>query len=165
MLVLLGARVRSMLIRRYTDEDAAATLSVFHRAVHGTASRDYPPEQIAEWAPDDIDLGAWAARRATATTFVAVEGERVIGFADLVGDGYVDMTFVDPDFGRRGVATTLLEAVVAAAQDRGVRRMTVHASITARPFFERHGFAVDAVHELAPDGANAINYAMSRSLD
>jgi putative acetyltransferase len=154
-----------MRIRRYTDEDAAATLTVFRRAVRETASHDYSPEQVAEWAPDDIDLEGWAVARASATTFVAVEGERVIGFADLVGDGYVDMTFVDPDFGRRGVATALLESVVATARDRGVRLMTVHASITARPFFERHGFVVDAVHRIAPDGASAINYAMSRDLD
>jgi putative acetyltransferase len=157
--------VRWMRIRRYADGDAAATLAVYLRAVRGTASRDYSAEQIAAWAPDDLDLGRWAARRAAATTFVAVEGERVIGFADLVDEGHVDMTFVEPAFGDRGVATALLEAVVGAARSRAVRRLTVHASITARPFFERRGFAVDEERRVDLDGVALTNFAMSRALD
>jgi putative acetyltransferase len=151
-------------IRPYAAEDAAATLEVFRRAVRGTADRDYSPEQLAAWAPEDVDLAGWAARRASATTFVAVEGDRVIGFADVVGEGHVDMTFVDPEFGRRGVATALLETVAAAARDRGSRRMTVHASITARPFFERRGFVVDAEQQVVRDGVVLTNFAMSRDL-
>ena len=154
-----------MRIRPYRNEDAAETLAVFRRAVHGTASRDYSPEQLAVWAPDDTDPEAWAARRAAASTFVAVEDDRVVGFADLLGEGHVDMTFVDPDFGGRGVATALLEAVVGLARERGVRGLTVHASLTARPFFERRGFVMEREQQVERSGVVLTNFAMSRDLD
>jgi putative acetyltransferase len=153
-----------MRIRPYIDRDAAATLEVYLRAVRGTASRDYSPEQIAAWAPDDMDLARWAERRAAAATVVAVEGERVVGFADLVGDGYVDMTFVDPDVGGRGIATALVETVVDLARSRGTTRMTVRASITARPFFERRGFVLDEVLQVEVGGVLLTTNAMSRDL-
>ena len=154
-----------MRIRPYGEPDATDTLAVFLRAVRGTASRDYTAEQIAAWAPDDIDLDRWAARRAAASTVVAVDGERVIGFADLEEGGHVDMTFVDPDFGGRGVATALLDAVIVLARARDVRRVTVFASITARPFFERRGFALDEQVEVELDGVRLTTNAMSRDLD
>jgi putative acetyltransferase len=153
--------VRGVRIRPYAETDAAATLAVFLRAVRGTARRDYTAEQVAAWAPDDIDLERWAARRAAASTVVAVEGDRVIGFADLVDDGHVDMTFVDPDFGGRGVATALLQAVVEVARTAGVRRLTVLASITARPFFERRGFVLDEQVQVELDGVMLTTNAMS----
>jgi putative acetyltransferase len=154
-----------MRIRPYVDGDAAATLDVYLRAVRGTASRDYTPEQIAAWAPDDLDPERWAARRAAASTVVAVEGERVIGFADLLDEGHIDMTFVAPEFGGRGVASALLAAVVDTARSRGLRRLTVRASITARPFFERHGFALDEELQVELDGVLLATNAMSRELD
>jgi putative acetyltransferase len=154
-----------MRIRPYVDGDAAATLDVYLRAVRGTASRDYTPEQIAAWAPDDLDPERWAARRAAASTVVAVEGERVIGFADLLDEGHIDMTFVVPEFGGRGVASALLAAVVDTARSRGLRRLTVRASITARPFFERRGFVLDEELQVELDGVLLATNAMSRELD
>lgn len=152
-----------MRIRPYRDEDAAATLAVFRRAVHATASRDYTAEQLAAWAPAHIDLEHWAARRATATTYVAVEDDRVVGFADLVAEGHIDMAYVDPGASRRGVATALLAAVTAVARQRGIHHLTVHASLTARPFFERHGFVVDAERSVVRAGVPLTNFAMSRA--
>jgi putative acetyltransferase len=153
-----------MRIRPYVEDDGPATLDVFLRAVRGTASRDYTEEQVAAWAPDDMDLERWARRRASASTLVAVDGERVVGFADLVDDGHVDMTFVDPGFGRRGVATALLEAVVVTARSRRLDRLTVFASITARPFFERQGFVLDEQVQVELDGVMLTTNAMSREL-
>jgi putative acetyltransferase len=153
-----------MRIRPYVEDDGPATLDVFLRAVRGTASRDYTEEQVAAWAPDDMDLERWARRRASASTLVAVDGERVVGFADLVDDGHVDMTFVDPGFGRRGVATALLEAVVVTARSRRLDRLTVFASITARPFFERQGFVLDDQVQVELDGVMLTTNAMSREL-
>jgi putative acetyltransferase len=55
-------------IRPYVEGDAQATLDVFLRAVRLTASADYDADEIAAWAPDDIDLAGWHRRRSAATT-------------------------------------------------------------------------------------------------
>jgi putative acetyltransferase len=84
----------------------------------------------------------------------------VAGFTDLDDHGYIDMLFVDPDFGRHGVASALLASVVALARQRGTVALTTYASLTAKPLFERHGFVVpDERHFLSRD-VELTNVAM-----
>jgi putative acetyltransferase len=154
-----------VLIRAYDEEDASATLGVFMRAVSETASTDYTPEQVAAWAgADGRDLARWHLRRAASTTLVAEIDGRVIAFTDVSDTGYIDMMFVSPDVGRRGVATALLAELRAFAQSRNVRELTTYASITARPFFERNGFtALEERHPMLR-GVQLTNYRMSHRL-
>lgn len=151
-------------LRPYTASDRDATLAVFRRAIRGTASRDYTPVQIAAWSSDEIDPDGWAARRAAIRTQVAVLGGTLVGFIDVADDGYVDMLFVDPDAARRGVATALLGWVVTTARERGVARLTTHASLTARPFFEAQGFVVVAEQHPVVRGVPMTNFRMRRDL-
>lgn len=126
-----------MILRPYRESDAGETLDVFRRAIRTTASRDYDAEQVAAWASDDIDPVRWATRRRTSRTHVAEVDGRVVGFTDIDDHGSVDMLFVDPDFARQGVASALLDWVVAAARDLDVTELTTHASLTARPSSRR----------------------------
>ena len=123
--------------------DAEPTWQVFHAAVRVTGAMDYTPEQLEAWSPDEVNLEAWGRRRAAAWTLVAVDGDRVVGFSDLTDDGVLDMLFVHPDAGGRGVARHLVEAVLGEARRRGLTRVVTHASRTARPAFERLGFVID----------------------
>ncbi|MBT1179658.1 GNAT family N-acetyltransferase [Bifidobacterium vespertilionis] len=106
----------------------------------------------------------------------------VVGFIDVDDSGYIDMLFVAPHCARQGVATALLGAVerFAAARGtgydagRGIRRnaedgdgegigeLRVHASITARPFFERYGFRVVAIRHPHIGRVAFVNYLMVR---
>ncbi|HWS32168.1 MAG TPA: GNAT family N-acetyltransferase [Actinoplanes sp.] len=154
-----------LLIRRYREADAVATWQVFHAAVHGTASRDYTPEQIRAWAPPTVDEDRWRARRAAAHTFVACMDGAVTGFSDFTDDGLLDMLFVHPDAGRRGVARALVTHVLTEAAAAGHRRVHVHASRTARPAFERFGFTVDAARVAEIRGQHLPNFDMSIALE
>ncbi|WP_188509359.1 GNAT family N-acetyltransferase [Conyzicola nivalis] len=151
-------------LRRYVPTDAAATLRCFQRAVRGTASRDYDPEQIESWAPGDVDLDAWGRRRASAETWVAERDGEPVGFTDVDDDGYIDMMFVDPDAARTGVASALLQRIVDLANARGCAELSTNASITARPFFERHGFQIVAEQRVERRGSVLTNYRMRRPL-
>ena len=155
-----------VLIRRYEPRDARDTWRVFTAAVRGTAVRDYCEAAVSVWAPDDVDEERWAARRAAAHTFVACDGERVVGFSDLADDGLLDMLFVHPDHSSRGVARDLVAAVLSQARVLGVTRVETHASLTARPVFERLGFVVDRFNaENWVRGHNLPNYDMHIDLD
>lgn len=134
----------SFLVRRYCFEDAEPTHAVFRAAVTGTASASYTPEQIAAWCPPEHDVRTWADRRARAWTLVAEDAGVVIGFGDLTDTAELDMLFVHPDAGGRGVARALVTGVLAEARRRGLPRVVTHASRPARPVFERLGFRVDA---------------------
>lgn len=157
-----------MRVRPYQTEDAGPTLEVYERAGHQTAARDYGPEQLGAWAPLDRDppaRAAWGKRRAAAQTIVAVEGDRIAGFSDLVDGSLLDMLFVDPSFGRRGVGSLLIEAVLALAREGGAPHIETHASLTARAVFERHGFVVVARERPVIRGVELTNFKMRRALE
>jgi putative acetyltransferase len=151
-------------LRPYTAADADATLAVFRRAIRTTAARDHSAEQLAAWAPNEVDEGVWDTRRRERRTVVAEDDGRVVGFTDVDATGYVDMMYVDPDAGRRGVATALLAWAVEEATRAGAVSVRTHASITARPFFEAHAFRVDEVRHPVRNGVVFENFAMSRPL-
>ncbi|MET4223846.1 GNAT family N-acetyltransferase [Oerskovia enterophila] len=153
-----------MILRAYDESDAEATLRVFLRAVRVTASKDYSPEQIAAWGSDDISLDVWAVKRLQTDTVVAVEGNEVLGFSDVDDRGYVDMMFVDPAVTRRGVASALLDHVTRTARARGAVELTTYASLTARPFFEKHGFVVVEERRPVLRGVSLTNFSMRKPL-
>jgi putative acetyltransferase len=152
----------SIVIRPYQPGDAQATFRTFVQAVRETASTHYSAEQRAAWAPDDLDPAAWADRRTNARTVVAVLDGGVVGFSDLDESGYVDMLFVHPSAGRRGVGAALLEAILNQAQQEGLTRLTTNASKTARPVFERAGFEVEVEQRVSRNGVELTNYRMVR---
>lgn len=150
------------LIRSFAHDDAPTTLDVFRRSIRETASAHYSGEQILAWAPMEVNEATWHERRAGARTAVAVVDGLVVGFTDVDDSGYIDMMFVDPNYGRRGIASALLDWVLAGAALRGAGVLTTHSSITARPFFDAHGFLVDEVRHPEIRGVRMTNFAMSR---
>ncbi|MEO7122483.1 MAG: GNAT family N-acetyltransferase [Lacisediminihabitans sp.] len=152
-------------IRPYIERDAAATLATFLAAVTITASADYSVEQIAAWsAPHERDEVDWNRVRMSLGTIVATVGEDVAGFSDVTATGYIDMLFVLPRFGRRGVASTLLSEIERKAVDSGTSTLSTNASITARRFFERHDFQVESEQHPVIRGIRMTNYRMIKLL-
>lgn len=157
-------------IRPYRDGDGEATMRVFREAILRTAAAHYDATRTRIWASRAGSPADWHRRRMAARTIVACppggDGQPgpVVGFTDLDDDGYIDMLFVDPDHGGRGVGGALLERVTALARTRGIPQLSVHASITAQPLFERAGFRLSAECRPVLDGVAFVNYLMVRPL-
>ena len=149
-------------IRSYRPEDLDAVTGIFLAAIRETAAKDYDRAQIEAWAK--VDRDAWAERRLSRPTWVAIVAGNPVGFTDLEPDGHLDMMFVHPAHQRAGVATALLERVEAAAQEQGLSRLFTEASITARPFFERRGFCLLAAQVVGIRGQVLANFRMEKAL-
>jgi putative acetyltransferase len=149
-------------IRRYDAADLDAVIGVFLRSVREVASRDYDAGQIAAWAQADRDV--WSRRRLDRPTWVALIDDVIAGFIDLESSGHVDMLFVDTASQRKGVASTLLETVENAARGQRLALLDTDASITARPFFEKHGFQVVRSQDVALRGQRLTNFRMEKRL-
>ena len=151
-------------IRPYKAEDAATLVDVFRAAVRGIASQDYSAAQLRAWAPDQIEVEAFARGRAGNATWIAEVSGRVAGFGDLEPDGHVDMLYVHPDFKRRGVGRALIEHIETQARELEIRRLYTEASITARPVFERQGFRVIVAQTVVVRGESLTNFRMEKRL-
>jgi len=152
----------SITIRDYTLADLDAVIDIFQRAIREAASRDYTPEQIAAWS--SVDRDGWAGWRLTRPTFLALVDGGPAGFSDLEPDGHLDMMFVHPRFHRMGVATALAQHVEEEARRLGLKRIYAEVSLTARPFFERRGFAYVADRTIVLDGVSFLTVDMEKRL-
>ncbi|MGL5968900.1 MAG: GNAT family N-acetyltransferase [Kluyvera sp.] len=145
-----------MLIRCYRESDFPALCQIFLRAIRETASQHYSPSQIAAWA--QVDEARWRQKMAESRVLVATVDARPVGFITAMGND-IDLLFVAPDYSRQGVASALLDALFAQIP---TGTLTVEASITARPCFERHGFVIVAEQEVQARGETFVNYRMEK---
>jgi putative acetyltransferase len=157
-------RYMTVVVRPYVALDAERTLEIFFAAVRRTAAGDYSAEQVAAWAGTSDDRRDWARQRAAANTAVAELDGRVVGFVDIDHSGYIDMLFVAPEAGRRGVGSALLTWAVEQARQAGVAEVRANVSITARPLFKAHGFQVEAERRPVVRGVEMPNFSMRRTL-
>lgn len=153
-----------MLIRPYLPGEEAQLHAIFHSAVHGLARQDYTAEQLCAWAPDDFDAALWRQRMRANHTLVAEVDGHPAAFADLQPNGYIDMFFVAPPYARRGIGSALLRHILDAATQRGIDELHSDVSLTAQPFFARHGFMLEARNEVTVRGAVLENATMRKLL-
>jgi formylmethanofuran dehydrogenase subunit C len=151
-------------VREYRPVDAPALLGVFRAAIRRTAASDYNPAQIRAWGSDEIDPVRWAARFDGRYVRVAEVAGEPVGFAELNPDGYLDRVYVSPDHNRRGVGRALMRELITEARQRGLARLWVEVSLTARPFFEAAGFRMVAPQVVACRGAELVNYRMEKAI-
>jgi putative acetyltransferase len=151
-------------VRPWRPSDTAELADIFRRSVREVASRDYRPAQIEAWAAAPGETAVWEDRMRARVVFVAEEAGLLIGFIQYEPPDHIDMTYVHPERQRKGVASALLGALEDEAQARGVKVLNVEASITSRPFFERHGFVVLTPQIVTAKGEDFLNYRMAKRL-
>ena len=149
-----------MVIRAYQPFDAGPLAALFYQTVHTVNRRDYTEKQLDAWAPKDIDLGAWDRSLQVHHTLVAVEDGCAVGFGDIDSNtGYLDRLYVHKDHQGMGIATALCDRLEASAAGL----LVTHASITARPFFEKRGYQVKREQQVERKGILLTNFVMEKS--
>lgn len=150
--------------RLYKPSDLPSVIDVYTTSIRSLAAPFYSPEQIAAWAPATPLVERWQQRLASVQTFVADNDGVLAGFASYRPDGYLDLLFTHPAFARRGVGTRLYFRVESALSSEGCLSVFTHASLAARPFFDRQGFHVDAEESVECRGAYLRRLAMHKEL-
>jgi len=151
-------------IREFEPADAPALWGIFFSSIRQLAAADYSPEQIAAWAPAEVDPEKWAARMRGIWPFVAEVAGQPVGYADLQPNGYIDHFFVSPAVARRGVGTALMRRIHDQAKRQQLGRLFADVSLTARPFFEHFGFSLAASQTVLIGGVTLRNYRMAKVL-
>lgn len=128
---------------------------------------------------DDIDSRASdSTDTAPGKTGGSPANALIIGFGDMDDTGYLDRLYVHKDYQGRGVATAICDRLEedfclsrgrllqnSAVQKRKNDTFTTHASITARPFFEKRGYTVVKAQQVVRKGISIRNYIMRKHIE
>ena len=153
-----------MKLRRYRVGEEVAIWEAFFQATHVSNARDYHPELIDRWAPQDKDMKEWAERLVEKNPFVAIIGEQIVGMAEIEPTGYIDYFYVHPEFQGQGVGTALMATIETEATGAGANRLFADVSVTAKPFFESRGFFVTEARSKTINDHPAPNFVMEKTL-
>ena len=151
-------------LRPYLPSDTRRCLQIFVTSIAELASEDYDEEQRDAWIAAFDDEKAFAKRLGAMLTLVATVDREAVGFVCLKGADVVDMIYVDPEYARRGVATAMLDALTRLAASRGAARLTADVSDTAKPLFEKQGFAGERRNLVTLGDQWLANTTMSKTL-
>lgn len=148
----------SITLRPLCPEDYPDTADLFTRTIFSVNCADYTPAQLAAWVFAAQDSDRWAASFSGAIAFAAEEDGVLCGFGDA-RPGLIDRLYVAKEHLRRGVGSLLL-AHLERSLPAGP--LFVHASITARPFFEARGYRVTQEQTVVRCGIELKNFVMTK---
>lgn len=147
-----------MIIRKYQIADCRELANLFYNTVHSVNAKDYTEEQLNVWATGNVDLDLWNRSFLEHYTLVAVDGELIVGFGDIDTTGYLDRLYVHKNYQGKGIASALCNELEQVA----IETIIVHASITAKPFFEKRGYVVKKEQQVERQGVLLTNYVMEK---
>ena len=147
-----------MEIRKYRPSDCEELAKLFYYTVHTANAKDYTKEQLNVWATGQVDLEKWNLSLQEHFSVVAVADEIIVGFGDIDKTGYLDRLYVHTAYQGKGVATAICDRL----EQTVLRKIVTHASITARPFFEKRGYKVIREQQVERQGIFLTNYIMEK---
>lgn len=148
-----------MQLRRYKQSDCRELAELFYNTVHTVNAADYNNEQLNAWATGQVDLEAWNKSLQEHYSIVAVDKGIIVGFGDIDQTGYLDRLYVHADYQGRGIATAICNKLEQSVSGK----IVTHASVTAKPFFEKRGYKVIKEQSVERQGVFLTNYVMEKA--
>ena len=148
-----------MFIRKYESSDCKELAELFYNTVHTINAKDYTKEQLDAWASGQVDLEKWDQSFQEHFTVVAVENGIIVGFGDIDTTGYFDRLYIHKNNQRKGIATAICDQLESKVQGK----IVTHASVTAKPFFEKRGYKVLKEQQVVRKEIFLKNYVMEKN--
>ena len=148
-----------MIIREYQPSYCEEIAKLFYNTVHTVNAKDYTKKQLDAWASGNVDFKKWNESLSEHFTLVSVNNGVITGFGDIDSSGYLDRLYVHKDYQRQGIATAICDKLECAFD---VNRITVQASITAKPFFIHRGYEIVKEQQVVREGITLKNYVMQK---
>ncbi len=156
--------MKEITLRAYRSEDLPELLRLFHETVREVCAGEYTREQRDAWAPppEQLDTGPgigacgpmwrWWLRRREESPVLQTWPHRIIWTAFT--------------WGRTSSAGAWLLLWRRRWKRRrfglGAEAIRVHASLTAKPFFEKRGYRVEREQTVRCRGVEMTNFAMKK---
>lgn len=152
---------KDFIIQPFESDDPNLLIDLFIKSIQEIANKDYNSAQIKAWS--QINIEQWLHKFKGLTTWVAKTKETsIIGFISLQPAHHIEMLYVHPIYQRIGVATQLLRQIEYWAMLHHINILITDASITAKPFFEKHQFTVVTPQQVHCRGQLLTNFQMKK---
>ncbi len=156
-----------MKIRRMSESDAQKAHKVFYDAVHAVDETYYSAEQKSAWAPEEYDEASFCRRVSSGFALVAVDTdangeETIVAYGNIDESGYIDHLYVTGKQQGKGIGNVLCDELENYATEKGVKRLTVHASLNAKEFFLSRGYKLVSQRKVVRKGIEMVNYLMEK---
>lgn len=152
-------------IRTAQQSDIVELTDLFRNTVLAVNRCNYSQAEVEDWA-SCADISKIEEMIETHFFIVAIDRQsKIVGFASITPKGYLHNMFVNKDFQGKGIATMLLKETERYANTIGVSKITSEVSLTARPFFEKRGYVVEAEQKRKANRLSLINFLMAKKLD
>ena len=130
-----------MAVRPLVAADLEQASRVCMAAFMGSVAESLPALGVATFSRIASVEGFRARMAQDTLMFAYAQEERIIGIAELKEGRHVAMLFVDPAAQQQGIGKALMAAMIEQAR---VEVLTVSASLSSVPAYERYGFACSA---------------------
>lgn len=155
-----------MYIRPFQRSDATELASLFFHTVRTINRKDYTFEQLNAWAPElqTVDMEKWRNSFSGKHVFLADVNGKIAGFGELENNGHIDRFYISKDHVGQGVGRFIYASLEEKARLMKLERLFVEASITAKPFFEKMGFALVKEQSVERKNVMLTNFVMEKKL-
>ena len=152
-------------IYRAASQDVGMITQLFRDTIQNVNSKDYPADETEDWSSWWTDHDKWKKKIAEQYFIKAMIKDKMVGFSSLATDGYLDFMFTHKDYQRHGVAGNLLNKIEKKAKEQGNDLIYSDVSITAKGFFERHGYVVEKQQFKKSRNKKLINFRMTKTIN
>ncbi len=117
-------------------------ISIVKEAFDESVASAYTQEGIEEFYKFANKNSLAERSKANTFTLIAYQQQEAVGIIEIKEYCHVSMFFVKPKYQKKGFGKALFSKAlsVIAAQDVGIRKITVNSSLNAVPSYERLGF-------------------------
>ena len=152
-------------IRDYQPEDVQALANIYYNTIHRINIQHYTKEQVDVWAPlSSLETEGWAKKFPRTKPIIATVGNDIVEFAEFEPNGHIDCFFCHHEWVGKGVGSALMKEILRRAKNNHIHHIFFEVSITARQFFEKHGFKVVARHTTVRNDIERTGFKMERTI-
>ena len=146
----------------YEHENAQELVNIYFNTIHRINTQHYTEVQVDAWAPkSNLNIEKWTKKFSVIQPLVAFVQEKIVGFAGLEGNGHIDCFYCHHNWIGQGIGSALMKEITKRAKVKQIHRLFAEVSITAKPFFEKHGFIV-LCKQNDCKGVKITNYKMEK---
>ena len=152
-------------IRTATELDIDRMLELCHNSILLSCRGDYNIDQLNSWAYIGFTPDNLMRLINNSKVFLMEDNSGMIGVASIVKEQHIHLLYIHHERQGRGYGKQLLSYLEFLTFCSGYKSISLHASITAKPFFLRSGYTLLREHQSLIGNQSLTNFEMLKKKD